>query len=85
MTAYTRAQLWDDEHGVKDNFYFYFSQIRIIIECVFGMLVSKFPILESALKTRLMRTAVDTSVVCCIVHNLCVDERLRNNDSLSTR
>ena len=85
MTPYTRAQMRDDEHGVKDNFNFYFSQLRIIIECVFGMLVNKFPILESALKTRLMRTAVDTFVVCCIIHNLCVDERLRNNDSLSTR
>ena len=44
------------------------------------MLINKFSILQSALKTPLLRNAVDTFVVCCILHNLCIDERLSNND-----
>lgn len=47
------------------------------------MMMNKFPILETALKTRLMRTAVDTFTVCSIIHNLCIDERLCNQENLT--
>lgn len=48
------------------------------------MMVNKFPILQSALKTPLLRNAVDTFVVCCILHNLCIDDRLSKNDNYTT-
>ena len=79
LTPFNRAALRRDVGGRRDNFNFYLSQLRINIECCFGMLINKFPILESALKTPLLRNAVDTFHVCCILHNLCIDERLSNN------
>lgn len=41
----TRTQLRNDVNGRMDNYNFYLSQLRINIECCFGMLVNKFPIL----------------------------------------
>lgn len=80
-TPYNRTELRRDVGKAFDNFNYYLSQLRINIECCFGMLVNKFPILESALKTPLLSTAVDTFYVCCIVHNLCIDERLASNSN----
>ena len=79
ITPYNRTELRRDVGGQFDNFNYYLSQLRINIECCFGMLVNKWPILQSALKTPLLSTAVDTFYVCCIIHNLCIDERLENN------
>ena len=76
-----RPELRRDTSGVKDSYNFYVSQLRINIECCFGMLINKFPILQSALKTPLLRNAVDIFTVCCIIHNLCIDERLENNNN----
>ena len=76
-----RPELRRDVSGAKDSYNFYVSQLRINIECCFGMLINKFPILQSALKTPLLRNAVDTFTVCCIIHNLCIDERLENNNN----
>merc|ERR1711994_1034105 len=64
-----------------DNYNFYLSQLRINIECCFGMIINKFPVLQSALLTPKLSTACKTFMVCCIIHNLCVDERLsQQND-----
>ena len=44
------------------------------------MIVAKFPILQAALPTAKLQTAIDIMHVCCILHNLCIgiDERLSN-------
>lgn len=80
LTPCTRQQLRDDIHGWKDNYNFYLSQLRINIECCFGMLINKFPILQAALLTPKLGTACKTFMVCCILHNLCIDERLARCD-----
>ena len=80
LTPFNRTAVRADVGGSKDDYNFYLSQLRINIECCFGMLINKFSILQSALKTPLLRNAVDTFVVCYILHNLCIDERLSNND-----
>ena len=74
----TRHQLRRDVRGRLDNYNFYHSQMRINIECCFGMLVNKFPILQTALPTTKLRRATEIFCVCCILHNLCIDERLGN-------
>ena len=76
LTPCTRADLQCDVRGQMDNYNFYLSQMRINIECCFGMLVNRFPILLHALSTTKLTTATKTFMVCCILHNLCVDERL---------
>ena len=79
LTPFTRTQLREDVHGQMDNFNFYLSQLRINIECCFGMMINKFPILQTALGTTKLSTATKTFTVCCILHNLCIEERLEND------
>jgi len=76
LTPYTRVELRNDINGWMDNYNYYLSQIRINIECCFGMITNKFPILQSALLTTKLDRACRTFTVCCILHNLCIDERL---------
>lgn len=76
LTPCSRRELQNDIDGWMDNYNFYLSQLRINIECCFGMLVNKFPILQSALLTTKLSTACKTFLVCCILHNLCIDERI---------
>ena len=80
LTSCTRCELRKDVDGKMDNYNFYLSQLSINIECCFGMMVNKFPILLSALKTTKLATATRTFMLCCILHNLCIDERLLNQD-----
>ena len=44
------------------------------------MILNKFPIL---LTTTQLETALKIFLVCCILHNLCIDERLGNADDVS--
>ena len=76
LTPYTRWDMQHDVRGQMDSYNYYLSQLRINIECCFGMLVNRFPILLNALRTTKLSTAVNTFMVCCILHNLCIDERL---------
>ena len=76
LTPYTRRDLQYDVNRKMDSYNFYLSQLRINIECCFGMLVNRFPILLHALNTTKLSTATKTFAVCCILHNLCIDERL---------
>ena len=80
LTPFTRPQLRNDVYGFMDSYNFYLSQLRINIECTFGMLVNKFPILQMALATTRLDTVCKTFLVCCILHNLCIDYRLENAD-----
>ena len=80
FTPCTRPQLRHDTHGYLDNYNFYLSQLRINIECCFGMVLNKFPILQAALTTTKLVTATKIFMVCCILHNLCIDERIANDD-----
>ena len=71
-----------NKHGLKtdpkkrDSYNFYLSQLRIHIECVFGILVNRFPILQQELKCRLLENAILTFRTCVCLHNLLVDRRV---------
>ena len=84
LTPFTRRHLRSDVDGKMDNYNFYLSQIRINIECCFGMLVNKFPILLNCLPTTKLSTATKTFMVCCILHNLCIDHRLESDEQSSS-
>jgi hypothetical protein len=71
VTPYKNAK-----EGDKDAFNFYQSQLRIKVECAFGMLVSRWGILRRALPQALGLKKVTALVVClCRLHNYCLRQR----------
>jgi hypothetical protein len=63
--------------GSKDDFNFYHSQVRIKIECAFGMLVARWGLLRRALPASIGLKKTTALVLClCRLHNYCIDCRL---------
>ena len=59
----------------KDAFNFYLSQLRITIECAFGMLVHRWGILRRAMPLNISLTKTVALVIAlCKLHNFCIDE-----------
>ena len=68
--------------GTKDAYNFYHSQLRIQIECTFGMLTHRWEISRSAMpmnvtlhKTVALVLAIET------LHNYCIDEHKASCDA----
>ena len=58
----------------KDNYNFYHSQLRICIECAFGMLVNRWGILRKPLSAHYTINKVTSLVDClCRMHNFLID------------
>ena len=69
--------------GDKDNFNFYHSQLRINIECAFGQLVSRWPILRRPLSTNFgVKKQIALVHALCSLHNYCKNQRHNNDDSM---
>ena len=76
LIPFTRSDLRDvDTRADRDSYNFYLSQLRITIECCFGMLVNKFRILSRSLETTLLSRAVVTFQACCALHNFLINCR----------
>ena len=61
--------------GSKDNYNFYHSQLRIRIECAFGMLVMRWGVLRMAIPIGITIKKTIALVNCLAkLHNFCVDE-----------
>jgi hypothetical protein len=59
--------------GIKDTFNFYHSQLRINIECAFGMFVGRWGILRKALpKCMGVRKIIALTICLCRLHNFCI-------------
>jgi DDE superfamily endonuclease len=59
--------------GIKDTFNFYHSQLRINIECAFGMFVGRWGILRKALpKAMGLRKIAALTLCLCRLHNFCL-------------
>ena len=59
---------------VKDDYNFYHSQLRINIECAFGMLVHRWAILRSALSSKYSMKKIKELVRCLrSLHNFLID------------
>jgi hypothetical protein len=64
------------KNGAKDNFNFYHSQLRINVECAFGMFVGRWGILRRALpKTMQLRKVIALTFCLCRLHNYCLSNR----------
>ncbi|KAL3784251.1 hypothetical protein ACHAWO_005028 [Cyclotella atomus] len=60
--------------GPKDNYNFFHSQLRIRIECAFGMLVQRWGILRSAMPRNISIGKTITLVLALAkLHNFCID------------
>ena len=66
--------------GVKDAYNFYQSQLRINIECAFGVLVHRWGVLRSPLPMNisLKKTTSLVRALCC-VHNWLIDQNEVND------
>ena len=62
--------------GIRDGYNFYHSQIRINIECAFGMLVNRWAVLRSLipLNISICKTTSLVRALCCL-HNYLIDEK----------
>jgi hypothetical protein len=62
--------------GVRDDFNFYQSQVRIKIECAFGMFVGRWGLLRRALPQALGLKKI-TGMTSCLakLHNFCINHR----------
>jgi hypothetical protein len=62
-------------NGPKDAYNFFHSQLRINIECAFGMLVHRFAILRKPIPQNISLKKTSAMVLaCCKLHNYCIDE-----------
>ena len=69
--------------GDKDNFNFYHSQLRINIECAFGQLVHRWPILRRPLSANFgVKKQIALVHALCSLHNYCKNQRHNNDDNM---
>jgi hypothetical protein len=75
-TPYPNVAGKEGEHEKsKDNYNFYHSQLRIRIECAFGMLVQRFGLLRMAMPKKLSIKKIILLVnVLARLHNFCIGE-----------
>ena len=60
--------------GTKDDFNFFQSQLRINIECAFGMLVHRFGMLRKAFPMGVSVSNTNRAIMAlCKLHNFCID------------
>jgi hypothetical protein len=65
--------------GSKDNYNFFHSQLRINIECAFGILVNRFRLLRKPLSSMIAIDRITALVLAlCRLHNWCLDQHLHN-------
>ena len=64
--------------GWKDDYNFYHSQVRITVECAFGMLVQRWGVLRRAISTKVSTKKVTClCMALCRLHNFCINARLK--------
>jgi DDE superfamily endonuclease len=70
--------------GVRDSFNFYQSQLRITIECCFGMFVGRWGLLRRALPQAMSLKKVVGLTLCLVrLHNFCIDKRGKDQKLLA--
>jgi hypothetical protein len=75
-TSYMATPYTGAAAGSKDAYNFYHSQVRIRIECAFGMLTHRWSMLRKALPMGIsLRRSVALVVALAKLHNFCIDVR----------
>lgn len=64
--------------GSKDDHNFFHSQVRIGVECAFGVFVQRWGVLRKALSTKITMKKVNCLCMSlCRLHNFCIDARIK--------
>ena len=65
----------DPNRTAEDNYNFYHSQLRIRVECAFGMLVQRWGLLRMAMPRNIAVPKVVALVIALAkIHNFCIGE-----------
>jgi hypothetical protein len=73
-TPYTNVS-GNEDHATRDDYNFFHSQLRIRVECCFGMLVQRWGILRMALHYSISLPRIVGLVNCLArLHNYCISE-----------
>jgi hypothetical protein len=86
-TPYTNVS-GNEHYRTRDDYNFYQSQLRIRVECCFGMLVHRWGILRTAMSHTISLARIVALVnTLARLHNYCIDEadRLGVKDNLQRR
>jgi hypothetical protein len=68
--------------GPKDAMNFYHSQLRINIECAFGILVHRWGMLRKPMPVNMSVGKISSLVLAlCKLHNFCIDKRCEDVES----
>ena len=61
-------------NGPKDSNNFYHSEVRINIECSFGILTNRWCLLKTLLSSKISISRINALISClCKLHNFCID------------
>ena len=75
-TPYMVAPFKAVSSGRKDDFNFFHSQVRINIECAFGMLVHRWGALRKPMPVNFRVGKINSLFLAlCKLHNFCIDEK----------
>ena len=78
-TSFMATPFKGTQAGVHDAYNFYHSQLRINIECAFGMLVHRWGVLRKPMPVNVTITKTTHLVrALCILHNFCIDGKETN-------
>ncbi len=78
-TAYMVSPFKSVSAGPKDDFNFYHSQVRITIECAFGMLVHRWGCLRKPMPANFRVAKINSLVLAlCMLQNFCIDSKEDN-------
>jgi DDE superfamily endonuclease len=84
-TPYMATPYKNVKSGSKDNYNFYHSQVRIKIECAFGMLVQRWGVLRRPLSAKVTPQKVNClCMALCRLHNYCLNAHAKPNNEAST-
>jgi len=80
-TKYMATPYTNVAAGSKDNYNYYHSQLRIRVECCFGILTQKWGILRTAMPPNMsIRRNVALVNALAKLHNFCIDQKDTNSN-----
>lgn len=84
-TPYMATPYKNVRGGSKDDYNFYHSQLRITVECAFGMYVQRWGVLRRPLSAKMGSKKVNCLCMnLCRLHNYCINRRVKTSGVIVT-
>jgi DDE superfamily endonuclease len=82
-TPYMATPYKNVKSGLRDDYNFYHSQVRINVECAFGMFVQRWGVLRRALSAKVTTKKVNClCMALCRLHNFCINSKLKPSEQV---